>query len=464
MLVWERNGTEWTAAHPVVVRLVDACDNLEGMDEDLSVKKKRYGGARLFQSASGGTSFPWMDEDESSAGSAGSNSSANSGSATPAHGGGSTTTAQDAAQALRQSGTDLLLCNLIKSADRVVAFSKWCGLHPTRLLGVGIFLLDLLENPEGKFWEGVPTRTVRKAKEGTIDKYRRILNALSTVILTEVQYITASSQRLLNAYCLVYYRALAQSNALNLTIVLKCLRNAASELQNHSGFNAASFLHQGSFVPSSPAGRILQALQLIFHENLLSVPRNPVLSAPHTVPQPPSPHPDASASPGPSEDSLGPEEASSSSSVPSITISAASPDTETSSNSGTGSSMVDNNGARIEDTILGGMLTSRTALRDAFTSFAPGTMNAETAELVERVVDITEELDRELDRASRADNIDDFLDAVEMAKCVRWLRELVKWQRAGKQMEPVKDLLRRSMARIDFLRGVQRTYNIQFMD
>ncbi|KAJ3209589.1 hypothetical protein HDU67_006072 [Dinochytrium kinnereticum] len=419
LLVWERTEKGWTASHPALIRIVEACGSLEGMAERLGrsrSKRERPSSDDADPESESPTPPPY------SSGGLGVSSSSSS-SSTPHR-----------AADLLNGGSDGLLTSLVKSTQRVVSFSRWCGVQPTRLLGVGIFLLELLSRGgEEGFWRGVPRETVLEAKRLTVDKYRRILNALSTVILTEVQYITTSSQRLLNAYCMVYYRALAHANGLNLTIVLNSLRNAANELQelNTSG---APIHPPEQFVPTTPAGRILQALQLIFHQNLQSHS----LNSSAEPPQIPPPEP-LSPTIEPTVDLP---------TLPVITVSSPTSPQPTPA-----------------DSILNGILTTRSSLREALISFAPGSLNAETAELVERLVhDVSDDLDGELRRATRRDDIDEFLETVEMAKCVRWIREVVRWQRAGREMEPVKDLLRRSMGKIDLLRGVQRGCGVQFMD
>lgn len=60
--------------------------------------------------------------------------------------------------------------------------------------------------------------------------------------------------------------------------------------------------------------------------------------------------------------------------------------------------------------------------------------------------------------------LNDVDDSVDFSACINlwnsWLREVIRWQHASRQMEPVKDLLRKSMAKIDTLRGIQvNTHN-----
>ncbi|KAJ3117811.1 hypothetical protein HK100_000744 [Physocladia obscura] len=251
--------------------------------------------------------------------------------------------------------------------------------------------------------------------------------------------ITVSSQRLLDSYCMMYYRTLAHANALNLTIVLKVLQIAAREL------SISSQQPSLTSIPTAPATklshRILQAIQLMFHRNLFNLPRQSV-----------------SRSTTSSINNVGNENGE--------------------QNTATGIPHTNVPAETFEDS-LGGLLSSHTALREGLMSFAPGSMNSETAEFIEELLNFGSCVDENPGKIFSGNSSSNGIDGksiqheadamhdeenFEIFKCMGWMREVIKWQRAGRQMEPVKDLLRRSMGRIDRLRGVQRKFGLYFMD
>jgi hypothetical protein len=58
--------------------------------------------------------------------------------------------------------------------------------------------------------------------------------------------------------------------------------------------------------------------------------------------------------------------------------------------------------------------------------------------------------------------IDDELS--ELIRWRKWITIVIKWFKSSKQMEPVKELLRGNMTKIDQLRELQHRYGIVFMD
>jgi len=80
-------------------------------------------------------------------------------------------------------------------------------------------------------------------------------------------------------------------------------------------------------------------------------------------------------------------------------------------------------------------------LRDTLSSFPPTAINPELAEFLE----CFHNLDVDPEES----------DFLEMSKWIGWLREIFRWQKVSRQMEPVKDLLRKSMLKIDAFRSIQ---------
>ncbi|KAJ3196719.1 hypothetical protein HK101_007951 [Irineochytrium annulatum] len=384
----------WSAAHPVVLRLVSACGMLDRLAEETGPRK---GGAKRPESrprrdAAATDAGIELDADEDAEDGEESEGPIPSPQFLSNPGGSSSSGASRAAQLLA-AGTAGLLQNIVRASRQILRISTECNVAPSTLLPATLLLLSLLDRPYSPLWDEICV--VAELREMARMKCRRILSAISTVVLTEVQFITASAQRLLNSYCMIYYRALAQANALNLSMVLKSLREAADAEEK-----------TGNLIPETVAGRILQSLRLIFHTPLPTVRDGDhnTDAEPDTSPISPSPK------------------------LPPLAI-----------------------------------LESRTTLREALLSFSPSTLNPETADLISQLLDRGGE---GLEGMSGADDVDvdAFLEAVEMAKCLRWLGEVVRWQRAGRQMEPVKELLRVSMGRIERLRSVQRRLGITFME
>ncbi|KAI8612925.1 hypothetical protein BC830DRAFT_1134561 [Chytriomyces sp. MP71] len=448
LLVLDRLNAGWYFVHPLFVRLVEACQRIDEASEMLSddnVKRRTVEKRNRRQ-----TNGQWHinntnDQEEEHPSTAVLAASV-----------------QAAPTLTSDSATDMpnfigerppldtlmdptkLLTNLVKLCRRVLSICSAFGLSPETAVDSLLLLLALFETREVSFWRGFPATSFKHIKAIVFARLRHILNAISTSILIEVQYITVSSQRLLDIYCMMYYRALAHANSLNLNVVLDVLQNAARDIkiQEDQDFGSSSTARQNRSI-HKPAHRVLQALQLMFHKNLFNLPpsnRRERMRAVDTL---------ATVSPtaGISEDEAAMQ-----------VVARQEPQARPPQNNDTSPFSLED----YDFDTLGGLLTSRAALREGLMSFAPGSMNSETAEFIDELLDDNEDLETQLN--SDGLPAEEHLQLVEVAKCVRWMKEVVKWQRAGKQMEPVKDLLRRSMARIDRLRIIQRRYGIYFME
>ncbi|KAJ3412313.1 hypothetical protein HDV05_000971 [Chytridiales sp. JEL 0842] len=337
---------------------------------------------------------------------------------------------------------DKTLPNMLKLQRNLVNLLHKCGkISQDRFVGVCTLLLDIFDRRDSEIWGGVQGETIFRAERLTAEKCRKSLSVFSAAVLIEVQYITACSQRLLNSYCMIYYSALALANSLNLTLVLKILRGASQRAQGENSKNRNT--NSGHIIPSDPACQILQALQLIFHQNLTT----PVATA-----QPAQERPNPPAAPSHNRNGE----------VPIVEGGQAFENTDSASESVTTTS----SSSSAATDFLGGLLESRTTLRESLMSFQPGTLNSETAELISQIIDhpSADIVDEKIKEDQGEMSMDEFLENVELSKCFKWLREVVRWQKAGRQLEPVKELLRKTMGRIDYLRGVQREYGIAFMD
>lgn len=176
------------------------------------------------------------------------------------------------------------------------------------------------------------------------------------------EIVTVGSQKLLNAYCMIYYRTLAHANALHFSVVLQHLRAAAAEANRER--EVAEVSEVRTPIPSRPSRRIYQALQLLFQQN----PMNRIMNQ--------------------QQRDVAEEE-----------------------------EMAD---ADSQQDTIGGLLASRNSLREGLMSFAPGSINSETAELVEHLVDDTaEEKEQFLCNAAENDESEVIGEAEEMSKCAR---------------------------------------------
>ncbi|KAJ3240535.1 hypothetical protein HDU81_003418 [Chytriomyces hyalinus] len=437
LLVIDRMNDEWLFVHPLVMRLLEACERVDQLSELLGEDNTttRSASRRRINRPSTGVWHSASDQaaDETNTQDGPSVELLASALQTP-----STPPATPPinlppnAQSRPRIPTDSLmdparlLTNLLHLYRRLLSIFSDFGIAPPKAYDSLIVLLSLFQSREVPFWAGTSAESFESVKSLVFEQLRPILNAMSTAILIEVQYITLSSQRLLDTYCMMYYRALAYANSLNLSLVLDILQDAArAKHQSENGPTSSSNSHTPSPATGAlSAERILQAMQLMFHRN----PLNPPRAQPDTTPElAESDNHDREGLPNRTFHSTEGEEAKDFDSI-------------------------------------GGLLDSRSALREGILSFAPGSMNSETAEFIEELLDPMGDLEVMLKNEEANGSFEEYERAMEMAKCIRWMKEVVRWQKAGKQMEPVKDLLRRSMARIDRLRMVQRRYGISFMD
>jgi ABC-type dipeptide/oligopeptide/nickel transport system ATPase subunit len=194
----------------------------------------------------------------------------------------------------------------------------------------------------------------------------------------------------LNTYCMIYYRTLAHANALHFFAVLKYLRAAAAEAKEERG---AIVMEEKFPIPSRPARRIFQALQLLFQHNISSA--NAVRN--HQQQQPTQQQLDQTPL-----------------ALHDFT------DDEVEDNT-------ENMELESPRDIIGGLLVSRNSLREGLMSIAPGSINSETAELVEHLVDSTKDMESISER-EEDENAELFEESVEMAKCARY----VLWHCVGK--------------------------------
>ncbi|KAL2916028.1 hypothetical protein HK105_204452 [Polyrhizophydium stewartii] len=405
---------------------------------------------------------------------------------------------------------------------------EWRGfeLDQSRAFVTTALMLESLEGEFPAVWDGVGARTVRCLRPLLHARCRAALSAISTALLLQVQFLTSCSQRLLDCYCLIYYSALALARSLNVSrlIATKEGKGLGAYERVHLGVPLAGGAGPSSVVVASPAQIDDEDDSDAHGGEYASDGEDGLAQAEPLLPD----SSDGEAGPAASADSPSEAESSSDGSVPSdasdlstrhirrragkrpaasvdeaaeqqqpsqlnmqaaaqifdaililfrrrlssppptfagtadqnepaasATGSAASDpaaDSPGSASTGSASTGSASTGSASTGSAASSAAQAVTAatLRDSILSFPPTAVNTETVELIQHIAD-TPFNESEPSGA-------------EIKRWLRWLREIGRWHVASRQMEPVKDLLRQSMHKIDQLRGMQRRFGLSFMD
>jgi hypothetical protein len=147
------------------------------------------------------------------------------------------------------SMSDYILSRLIKYSKRMQDMKEWSCIDFNKIQSICIFLLDLFES--GTTLAKLMPQAAKKAKTPLLHKIKSVLNCLSGSLLLQVQYVTLSSQKLLDAYCLIYYEALDVSNMLNLDRLASIFEKKKAEDYGYQ----------------KEADCIEKCLQLLFHKD-----------------------------------------------------------------------------------------------------------------------------------------------------------------------------------------------------
>ncbi|KAJ3275778.1 hypothetical protein HDV01_007245 [Terramyces sp. JEL0728] len=231
-------------------------------------------------------------------------------------------------------------------------FKEWNGLKDdiNECLETSQLLLDWFQGDFHPIWHQLGSDVVRSVKTVVLNQCRSLLNQVNTILLLQVRFITGNSQRLLDCYCLIYYRMLSIAQQLDIEALVNILK--AEETPRCSSVELATANKQ-------VAKSIYEALMVIFH---LQLPQSEIPVQ---------------------------------------------------------------------------------LLRDIMVSFPPSAINGESIEFITHLLKVQLEDDENRDC---------------LQLWLTWLNEIVKWYESSKEMDPVKDLLRKSMGKIDLLRGIQRRY------
>ncbi|KAJ3258009.1 hypothetical protein HK103_004143 [Boothiomyces macroporosus] len=229
-------------------------------------------------------------------------------------------------------------------------FKEWDGLKDdiNECLETSQLLLDWFQGDFHPIWHQLGSDVVRSVKPLVLNQCRSLLNQINTILLLQVRFITGNSQRLLDCYCLIYYRMLSIAQQLDIEVLVNILKEEDTP--------RCSAVDTNPTTNRQVAKGIYEALMVIFH---LQLPQSDIPVQ---------------------------------------------------------------------------------LLRDIMVSFPPSSINAESIEFITHLLEI------ELEQDENKDCLQLWLT---------WLNEIVKWYEASKEMDPVKDLLRKSMGKIDMLRGIQ---------
>jgi hypothetical protein len=264
----------------------------------------------------------------------------------------------------------------------------------SRLYETCMFIFEMVGDTEfghkADFWNNVSGSEAKSTVIQSIkERTATVMNSISGMLLHQVQYLTVSSQRLLDHYCLLYYKALSQANTIDCAKVVTDLCSTGEKIQNAS----PSEIHS---LEIDPGARIMQALFIIMQRNELAPEIDAYTLFQHTC------------------------------------------DDADCTNDGLFKS------ATYWKTI------SRERLREALVSVTPTTINNETIEFIEILLNLPSGWERDLSE--------------ECIRVAHWLKDVTLWQRANSELEPVKMYLRKSMAQIDIFRAISRKFGVRFLD
>ncbi|KAJ3299303.1 hypothetical protein HK104_009422 [Borealophlyctis nickersoniae] len=303
--------------------------------------------------------------------------------------------------------TNTILAQLLTSVHHILSSASAAGVPYTSLYHVATYLLDAFSGDSRPIWRRtgtgttiitpspiLPTPTIRSARDTVIAKCKETLQALSSCTFLEAQYAAMSAQRLLDAYAATHFAALEAALKVDVGVVAGALRAAREAESGPTNVTA----DEGHASGVAGGKLVLEALRLIFHRAL----------------------PTASIS--------------SHAQVADVHV---------------GTHVNDHPPSTPVDHVLDRML-SPTYLRTAMSTFPPNAMNAETCEMLSRILD------------SFPSDQSGALLGLHLDRWMEWLRKVLVWQNAGREMEAVKRTLRNSMKRMDKFRGLQvRFYTIE---
>jgi hypothetical protein len=279
-------------------------------------------------------------------------------------------------------------------------FPEWNGLKASipNCISTCTLLLEWLQGTYHPIWHRIGSAPARDVKPLINSLVRNLLGHVYTTLLLQVRFVTSNSQRLLDSYCLMYYRVLSFAQTLDLIGLADAMGCSISD-ESSNRISENLLMERNSRVSESES---------FFAEVL---PETKISITPKSV----------------------------RSSIESIGLS---------TNQDTARSIYECLILIFHLRIPANLYSSKTTphvpievLKDILVTFPPSSINAETIEL------ITWLLEHKLDPTE--------LTTPLLESWFRWFKEIILWHDASREMDPVKELLRKSMAKIDHLRTVQ---------
>jgi hypothetical protein len=272
-------------------------------------------------------------------------------------------------------------------------FPEWDGLKESipDAMSTCILLLEWLQGTYHPIWHRVGSDSARVIKPLVNSLVRNFLGYVYSTLLLQVRFITSNSQRLLDCYCLIYYRVLSIAQNLDIHGLAEAM--GCPKLGERNEVSTSEFL--------------------LLEQHARDLELNPPVD-------PPTPK-------------------SVRSSIESIGLS---------NNQDAARSIYECLVLIFHFRIPANLHSSKTfprvpieLLKEILITFPPSSINAETIELISFL------LQHNLDMEDPTTPL--------LLSWFKWLKEIVLWHEASREMDPVKDLLRKSMAKIDELRTVQ---------
>lgn len=308
--------------------------------------------------------------------------------------------------------THTILQNLLSSSRHIVRSSQKLGIAPENLTRICTTLLELFESESRPIFAGLSPIAIRTARGVVLEQCRMILNRLSTAMFLEAQYLALSSQKLLDRYAVLYYRGFAGARGLDVGVVVD--GGGEEDVRNI----------------------VLEVVRLVFRQPVGGGDRR-FSTQLHSPISPVSPNSEFPLFPSSSTTPTSPPQPTSSQITPPPTF------------------------------------PTRHSLNRSLSIFPPPNMNAETAELISTLLSHHADVISPYLPPSNNDIISTIISTAtdpdsktkkELTKWFQWFQDVIHWQRAGREMEAVKELLRGSMGRMEGFRGIQRRFGMVFID
>lgn len=122
--------------------------------------------------------------------------------------------------------TSEILTSLLKSCKKWnTEFPELKGLchEPELCFEICVYLVESFESELRPLWHTLGSNVLRSSRRPIISKCKHFLSNLSNGMLLEARFITASAQRILDSFCLIYYAAIGISQSLDIEDLISCM-------------------------------------------------------------------------------------------------------------------------------------------------------------------------------------------------------------------------------------------------